>query len=102
MTQSSDKSANTPQDAPPDFEQALAQLEELVARMEGGEQSLDTALADFEHGIALVRTCRDGLERAEQRVQILLGDKASTGTGTDASTDIGDGLRDLDPDGDFL
>jgi len=100
MTQSSDKSANTPQDAPPDFEQALAQLEELVARMEGGEQSLDTALADFERGIALVRTCRDGLERAEQRVQILLGDKA--GAGTDASTDIGDGLRDLDPDGDFL
>jgi exodeoxyribonuclease VII small subunit len=91
MTQSSDASANTPQDAPPDFEQALAQLEKLVARMEGGEQSLDTALADFERGIALVRACRDGLEHAEQRVQILLGDKA----GND------DGLRDLDPNGDF-
>lgn len=91
MTQSSDISPNTPQDTPPDFEQALAQLEELVARMEGGEQTLDTALTDFERGIALVRTCRDGLERAEQRVQILLGDKESDG----------DDLRDLDPDGDF-
>jgi exodeoxyribonuclease VII small subunit len=92
MTQSSDASINTAQDAPPDFEQALAQLEELVARMEGGEQSLDTALTDFERGIALVRTCRDGLERAEQRVQILLGDKD------------GDKLQDLDedPDEDFL
>jgi exodeoxyribonuclease VII small subunit len=95
MTQSSDANTNTPQDAPPDFEQALAQLEELVARMEGGEQSLDTALADFERGIALVRTCRDGLERAEQRVQILLGDKTGANDGN------GGGLRDLDPDGDF-
>ena len=90
MTQSSDADTNTPQD----FEEALAQLEELVARMEGGEQSLDTALADFERGIALVRTCRDGLERAEQRVQILLGGKTDDGNG--------DGLSDLDPDGDFL
>jgi len=57
------------------LEQSLQQLEQLVQRMEGGEQSLDAALTDFEAGIKLVRGCRDSLEQAEQRVQILLGDQ---------------------------
>lgn len=61
-----------PENSPPDFEQSLERLEQLVQRMEAGEQSLDAALKDFEQGIALVRSCRDGLDRAEQRVQILL------------------------------
>ena len=59
------------------LEQSLQQLEQLVQRMEDGEQSLDAALSDFETGIKLVRGCRDSLEQAEQRVQILLGDSVS-------------------------
>lgn len=73
-----------PDPSPADFEQALEQLEQVVQRMEGGEQSLDAALADFEKGISLVRSCRDGLDKAQQRVQVLLGE------GPDAA------LRDLD------
>jgi len=67
-----------PADSQPlDLEQSLQQLEQLVERMEAGEQSLDAALADFETGIKLVRGCRDSLERAEQRVQLLLEDGVS-------------------------
>ena len=61
-----------PPDSPPDFEQALKQLEDLVQRMEAGEQTLDAALRDFEQGITLVRDCRAGLDKAEQRVNVLL------------------------------
>jgi exodeoxyribonuclease VII small subunit len=57
---------------PPDFEKALHELETLVDRMEKGEQSLEEALADFERGVTLVRTCQKGLDAAEQRVQRLV------------------------------
>lgn len=55
-----------------DFEQALAELEALVSRMEGGELSLEDALAQFERGIALTRRCQDALKTAELRVKKLV------------------------------
>ncbi|HLU62106.1 MAG TPA: exodeoxyribonuclease VII small subunit [Gammaproteobacteria bacterium] len=54
------------------FETALAELEQLVERLESGEQSLEDALQDFERGIALTRQCQQALKSAELRVQQLL------------------------------
>jgi exodeoxyribonuclease VII small subunit len=54
-----------------DFEQALAELEQLVERMEQGDLSLEQSLKDFERGIALTRACQTALKEAEQKVQIL-------------------------------
>ena len=56
----------------PDFEQAVAQLEAIIARLEVGELTLEQALEQFEHGVALVKDCRDALARAEKRVQVLM------------------------------
>ena len=56
----------------PDFEAALAELETLVEKMESGEQSLEDALASFQHGIELTRTCQKGLKEAEQKVEKLM------------------------------
>lgn len=42
---------------PVDFEAALAELEELVRRMEAGSLSLEDSLAAFERGIKLTREC---------------------------------------------
>ena len=53
------------------FERALDELEQVVQKMEKGEQSLDDSLAAYERGIALYRDCRQALERAEQRVRML-------------------------------
>ena len=53
------------------FEQALKELEAIVKRMETGEQSLELSLEEFEKGIKIVRECRNFLEEAEQRVEIL-------------------------------
>ena len=54
------------------FESALAELEALVTRMEGGELTLEDSLAAFEQGIGLTRQCQQALTAAEQRVQLLM------------------------------
>lgn len=56
----------------PDFETALKRLEEIVKKLESGDQPLDTALELFEEGIKLSRFCHSKLEQAERRVEILL------------------------------
>jgi exodeoxyribonuclease VII small subunit len=59
-----------------DFEHSLDELEQLVARMEGGEMSLDDSLSSFERGIGLYRHCQQALEKAELRVRLLLDPEA--------------------------
>jgi exodeoxyribonuclease VII small subunit len=61
-----------PESKPPDFEQALAELEALVARLERGDLPLDEALKTFERGVELTRHCQGALKSAQQRVEILL------------------------------
>lgn len=56
----------------PDFEQALAELEGLVERLERGDMPLDEALKAFERGVALTRHCQSSLQAAQQKVEILL------------------------------
>lgn len=53
------------------FEDALAELEQRVRRLEAGEIPLEEALRLFEEGIVLARTCHDRLEAAEKRVSQL-------------------------------
>ncbi|OOG54937.1 exodeoxyribonuclease VII small subunit [Rhodanobacter sp. B05] len=59
-----------------DFEHSLDELEQLVAKMEGGELSLDESLASFERGIGLFRHCQQSLQQAELRVRLLLDPEA--------------------------
>lgn len=51
------------------FEEAMAALEDLVARLEAGKVGLDESLALYEEGMKLVRLCNAQLDRAEQRVE---------------------------------
>jgi exodeoxyribonuclease VII small subunit len=57
-----------------DFEKALAELEKVVARMEGGELSLEQALATHKRGLELARFCQQKLEAAQQQVKVLEGE----------------------------
>ena len=54
------------------FEEALAELEGLVQRLEKGELPLEESLAAFERGMTLVRQLGDRLAQVEQRVEVLL------------------------------
>ncbi len=56
----------------PDFEHALANLQQLVERLESGDLSLEDSLNCFEQGIGLTRDCQAALTQAEQKVRILL------------------------------
>jgi exodeoxyribonuclease VII small subunit len=64
----------TDTDATPDFEAALAELEELVAQMEAGDLTLEASLKAFERGVVLTKTCTDALKAAEQKVKELTAD----------------------------
>ena len=54
------------------LEESLKELEALVERLESGDLPLEDALAQFEHGIKLTRSCQTILKDAEQKVEILL------------------------------
>jgi exodeoxyribonuclease VII small subunit len=54
------------------FEDALAELEEIIGHLEGDELTLDSALAYFEKGIALLRQCDAQLKRADGKLRELL------------------------------
>ena len=56
----------------PTFEEALARLEVIVARLEQGEVPLEEALGLFEEGTALMKQCSTALDKAEQKVAKLL------------------------------
>jgi exodeoxyribonuclease VII small subunit len=62
----------------PDLEKSLAELEQIVARMEQGELSLDESLKQFERGIALTRNCQSALQQAEHKVEMLLRKSGAT------------------------
>lgn len=53
------------------LEEAFAQLESIVQRLESGEESLEDTLKLFEEGTALVNTCQKILDEAEQKIEIL-------------------------------
>jgi exodeoxyribonuclease VII small subunit len=82
------KSTVTTGSAVASFERALDELEQLVQKMEKGEQSLDESLAAYERGIALYRECQKALEQAEQRVR-LLADPANPAAAEDFGGNAG-------------
>jgi exodeoxyribonuclease VII small subunit len=62
-------------DAPRTFEEALAELDEVVRRLEGGEVGLEEAVALFEAGRRHLAVCRERLAAAQQRIEELTADE---------------------------
>jgi len=56
------------------FESAMAELEQLVAKMESGELPLEASVAAYKRGSELVQYCAAQLERVEKQVKVLEGD----------------------------
>lgn len=55
----------------PSFEESMAELEQLVGRMESGEAGLTRLIEAFERGSQLVRICRSHLAKAELKIEQL-------------------------------
>jgi exodeoxyribonuclease VII small subunit len=68
------------------FEDALAELEAIVKRLEGGQARLEQAIAEYERGAALRAHCERKLAEAEAKLQAVV----TAGGGTPQ------GLRDVE------
>ncbi|RKS85197.1 exodeoxyribonuclease VII small subunit [Orbus hercynius] len=58
------------------FEQTLKELENIVSKLEVGNLPLDDALTEFEKGVKLAKQGQTQLQKAEQRIQILLSESS--------------------------
>jgi exodeoxyribonuclease VII small subunit len=71
MTKAKPKNKSAELVADMSFEQALAELEQIVTQLEAGQLALDEALVLFERGQALAAHCGMVLDRAELKIQTL-------------------------------
>jgi exodeoxyribonuclease VII small subunit len=53
------------------LERALGRLEEIVGEIEKTPPPLETLIERYEEGMKLLRTCRDRLDAAEKRIEIV-------------------------------
>jgi len=51
------------------FEEAFAELEQIVSRLESGQLALEDSIALFERGQALAATCSRKLDQAELKIE---------------------------------
>ncbi len=56
---------------PATYEQALAELDRLVAQMESGQLPLDQLLDGYRRGAELLNFCRARLQGVEEQVKVL-------------------------------
>ena len=54
------------------FEKSMAELEEIVKKLEGGNISLDEMVEYFEKGTKLVADCNKVLDQTEAKLNILM------------------------------
>ena len=78
------------------FEEHLTQLEKVVEKLERGDLTLDESVRLFEDGMKLSGECKQELEQAEGRIQVLVEGKAGKMQPADldlneAEDDKGDG-----------
>ena len=63
------------------FEQALAELEQVVNQLESGDTPLDKSIELYERGAALRAHCEAKLAAAEEKVARITSDSAGNATG---------------------
>ena len=62
---------DSPFQPPASYEAALAELEQLVGRIESGQLPLEQLLAGYQRGAELLQFCRDKLQAVENQVKVL-------------------------------
>ncbi len=61
------------------FEESLKKLETVVAQLELGDLALEESLRLFEEGVTLSASCKQELEAAEGKVQMLVKQRDGSG-----------------------
>ena len=68
-------SPQAPSPTPADYESALAELEQLIGKIESGQMPLEQLLAGYERGAELLNFCRDKLQAVEDQIKVLDGER---------------------------
>jgi exodeoxyribonuclease VII small subunit len=84
MSDASDPSP--PRSEPASFEESSKRLARIVEQLEAGDLPLERSLELFEEGVRLARAAQERLDRAERRVEELIG---VDGKGTPVTRDWG-------------
>ena len=56
------------------FEEAMAELDKTVERLETNKLTLDESIKEFANGMELIKECRDTLKNARQKVMKIMAD----------------------------
>lgn len=67
-------SKKPPADLPATFEEAMAELAQLVAQMEAGTLPLEASVAAYQRGSELIKYCAAQLDRVDNQVKVLQGE----------------------------
>ena len=62
---------SSPPQPPASYEAALAELDQLVGRIESGQLPLEQLLSGYQRGAELLQYCRDKLQAVENQVKVL-------------------------------
>lgn len=57
------------------FEKALERLQKIVEELEDGDLALEDSLKKYEEGVGLSRLCQEKLDKAKQKIELLMKDK---------------------------
>jgi len=76
------------------FEASLTRLEEIVKQLDDGRTDLETALARYEEGVALLRKSHGILDTAQRKIEMLRGNAAD---GTPILEPVGEAKFKTDP-----
>ncbi len=81
------------------FEKALKQLEEIAEKLEDGDLGLDESISQFEKGMHLAKFCREKLDEAERKIEIL--QKGADGHVRKKEVDVDDGTGEIENEDDL-
>ncbi|SHF23108.1 Exodeoxyribonuclease VII small subunit [Lampropedia hyalina DSM 16112] len=66
--------ARTPKNTPATYEDAMQELEQLLAQIEGGRLPLEQLLSGYQRGTELLNFCRARLQAVQEQIQTLEAD----------------------------
>ncbi|WP_299367041.1 exodeoxyribonuclease VII small subunit [uncultured Tateyamaria sp.] len=70
------------------FEEAMAELEQVLGQLERGDVALDASITLYERGAALKARCEAKLKEAEEKVAAITLDADGNPTGLKAAGDL--------------
>ncbi len=81
------------------FEDALEELEAIASKLESGELTLEQSIQYYERGVELAKFCRQKLEEAERRIEVL--QKQPDGTVQKKSVKVKEDTGEIEDDEDI-